>query len=731
MTALQALADQPRWVAWRNESRGDRLAKVPFAPGGGRARANDPATWGTRADAEAMATTIINGHGGGIGIQLGDLGGDTYLAGIDLDHCLHEDGTIAAWAKPILDSVESYAEKSPSGSGIKLFFYAASEDVRAFLDHIGAPPQQWGVRRDVPGEDARNHGPAIEVYFSHRYFAVTERRWATAPDKLATLDHETLERLVPLIPPTRASQSGGRYTGRPRAAGGDNSRSAIAFRKGIQFCRQHADCTYEDMAAALRADPATGAWCREKGNVYGGRELRRVWQRASANREKSVIDPAAPLDTARLFLAQENSTLRYHRDTFYEWSGSCYPELAESELRARLYAFLEKCSNANGKGIPQPFKPTMVRVANVVDALRAAAHLPAAIEPPAWLDQTSGLAPENLIACRNGILHPPALTLFPQSPAFFTRNALDFDFDPQPPPPLNWLRFLDDLWANDPASIETLQEIFGYCLTPDTRQQKMFLIVGPKRSGKGTIARVLTRLVGIDNTIAPTLAALGLNFGLAPLIDKRVAVISDARLGGRADQHAITERLLSITGEDAITIDRKYREPWTGRLQTRFLILSNELPTLADVSGALANRFIVLVLISSFYGREDLGLIDRLLVELPGILNWSIEGRGRLNARGYFTQPKSALSALQQFEDLGSPIGAYIREECQVGPNYSVETNRLFQDWQAWCDRHGRKHPGSAQTFGRDLHAAVPGLTVRQPRDGAARSRFYQGIGLR
>ena len=61
------------------------------------------------------------------------------------------------------------------------------------------------------------------------------------------------------------------------------------------------------------------------------------------------------------------------------------------------------------------------------------------------------------------------------------------------------------------ASIATLQEIVGYCLTSDTSQQKAFLIVGPLRSGKGTIVRVLEHLVGIDNKVNPTLAELGSN----------------------------------------------------------------------------------------------------------------------------------------------------------------------------------------------------------------------------
>jgi putative DNA primase/helicase len=151
-------------------------------------------------------------------------------------------------------------------------------------------------------------------------------------------------------------------------------------------------------------------------------------------------------------------------------------------------------------------------------------------------------------------------------------------------------------------------------------------LVGPKRSGKGTIGRVLTRLIGKHNCVAPTLAGLGTNFGLAPLIGKRLAIISDARLSGRADQHAIAERLLSITGEDALTIDRKYGSAWTGQLGSRFMILSNELPRLTGVSGALAGRFIMLSLTESFYGREDPGLTDNLLTALPGILNWAIAG---------------------------------------------------------------------------------------------------------
>jgi putative DNA primase/helicase len=55
----------------------------------------------------------------------------------------------------------------------------------------------------------------------------------------------------------------------------------------------------------------------------------------------------------------------------------------------------------------------------------------------------------------------------------------------------------------------------------------------------------------------------------------------------------------------------------------------------------------------------------------------------------------------------------------------------MFETWCAWCKAQGREHPGTAQSFGRDLRAAMPGLKVTQPRDGEERSRFYQGIGLK
>lgn len=730
MTVLDALAGEPRWVAWRNELHGGKPTKVPYAPDSRRGKADDPSTWGIRKAAEARASKIVNGQGGGIGIQLGSLGADMHLGGIDLDSCIAGDGTLAPWAAEIISTVPTYTERSPSGHGLKLFFCIAREDVRPFLGRIGVQPDAWGTRRGIPGQDGRDHGPAIEIYLARRYFAVSEDRWPEAPDELATLDTATLDRLAWLIPTAKSAGARGWN-------GADSSRSAIAFRMGLAMCR--GGRSFEEFCHAVRTDRETAEWYSEKGVANDGRELRRIWQKAERDGQAElplVIDPRAPYDIARsfldvLFVEDGRRTLHRHRGGFFAWNGTAFPEADEEGLKAKLYTFLDQCIAFDANRSKRQVKPNMRMVGNVLDALGAAAQLDSTISAPAWLDQAPDLPAAEIISCANGLLHLPTVTLLPHTPAFFTHNAVDFAFDHGAAEPRHWLQFLHQLWPADQTAIETLQEIFGYCLTAETSQQKMFLIVGPKRSGKGTIARVLTGIVGLANSVAPTLAGLATNFGLAPLIGKRVAIISDARLGGRADQHAIVERLLSITGEDAITIDRKYREAWTGRLQTRFLILSNELPRLADASGALAGRFVVLVLTRSFYGREDRALTARLLTERAAILNWSIAGWRRLAERGYFVTPDPSADAVRELEDLGSPVGAFVRERCVIAPGRTVETTRLFELWCDWCRQQGRDHAGTAQTFGRDLRAVVPGLKVTQPRGDDGRLRLYEGIGLR
>jgi putative DNA primase/helicase len=322
----------------------------------------------------------------------------------------------------------------------------------------------------------------------------------------------------------------------------------------------------------------------------------------------------------------------------------------------------------------------------------------------------------------------------PPTPAYFSPNALEYDFDIGAPPPRQWLEFLGRLFPEDPQSIELIQEFFGYALTQDTRQQKMLLIVGPRRSGKGTIGRVLTELVGRSNTCAPSPSSLASEFGLQALLGKTLAIVGDARLSHRTDLALVTERLLSITGEDWLTVNQKYKAPIVAKLGTRIVICTNELPKLSDASAALASRFMILRLTQSWLGREDPELTDKLLVELPGILLWAIEGWRRLQERGCFVQPGSGRELVEELDGLSSPVRQFVRDRCVLDPSSRIIISDLYAAWCAWCSENGRRECGTTQSFGRDILAAVPG--IRRIRLGAGlypdgpRPWAYVGIAL-
>src|SRR3954469_22020291 len=105
MSPFAAFDLASRWVGWRNEQRGQSITKVPYGLHG-RAKADDPATWVMRAQATATAKRIVNGLGGGIGIQLGDIGDGTSLGGIDLDTCRTTAGMFEFWAEEIIQKFD-------------------------------------------------------------------------------------------------------------------------------------------------------------------------------------------------------------------------------------------------------------------------------------------------------------------------------------------------------------------------------------------------------------------------------------------------------------------------------------------------------------------------------------------------------------------------------------------------------------------------------------------------
>lgn len=143
----ETLKNRPVWVLWKIEERDGKPTKVPWSPKyKGRAKADDPTTWGTFSEAVARFKTDPLFYEG-VGVEISK---DDRLIFIDIDHCINEDGELDARATDILDvMVGQYVEVSVSGSGIHILT-------------LGEIPRNF-----------KNTKTGIEMYAEKRFCALT------------------------------------------------------------------------------------------------------------------------------------------------------------------------------------------------------------------------------------------------------------------------------------------------------------------------------------------------------------------------------------------------------------------------------------------------------------------------------------------------------------------------------------------------------------------------------
>jgi putative DNA primase/helicase len=440
-----------------------------------------------------------------------------------------------------------------------------------------------------------------------------------------------------------------------------------------------------------------------------------------------------PYEMGRMFLLYRYShgglvTLIYWRGDLLRWTGTHYAEMNPEVLKSQLWDFLSKINSGQ-------FKPHDSDINGVVAAIKGRVIIDDEKDVGAWLGE--GAAPwgeEEVIVCRNGVVRLADGELWAHSPQLLVLNAIDTDYEPAAVA-LRWEQFLAEIWPDEVACRAMLQEWFGLLLTDETKYQKGLMLYGPARSGKGTIGRMIRNLLGARNFCAPNLTQLGKDFGLEPLIGKKVAVIGDARTDHRSNHSVITERLLSTIGEDPQDINRKNRKFWSGILRTRVQINSNELPDLKDDTGVVATRFIILQIRVSYLGREDFNLEKKLVPELSGILNWAIAGYQRLReADGFTIVGDSSLN--DELAAIGSTVHAFVEDRGEVDKSRDINCTKLFKAYDEWCKANGipvnrrldNKH------FGIQLRSAYPGCIYRNRLSAKAdpdRPWHYFGIGLR
>lgn len=537
---------------------------------------------------------------------------------------------------------------------------------------------------------------------------------APAPDVLkhldstAALEHD--ERLAAAF--AWVEENALRLVGTVRALARARLKSELLFPMP-EFDRMVKDA---ERAAAAAEDAKLEAQRRAE------HELRRAELSA-----RGVVMPAPnePLAVARALAARRPQTdgilhETWWRGDFYQHTGAHWQITKPAVLRRQLYIDTEHAVYDAGedRGMVS-WKPDASKINSVLDAMATVV-----------LQRDEREEPVPVVACTNGVVDPATGALYPHHPGRFNLASLPFPYDPYAVAP-TWTTFLEQVLPSDPGAQAFLQEWCGYLVSGRTDQQKIANLYGKKRSGKGTIGRVLRALIGEDATASPSLAFLARNFGGASLIGSTSALLTDVNWAIRDITEAV-ELIKKISGEDGVDLDRKGLPVWKGKLGVRFTIVGNDVPKFPDPSGALLGRMIHLHFRQSFYGREDIALTQRLMAELPGILNWSLAGLARLSAQGRFTVPESSISAAGEIRRATGTVAAFLDDraiEADAGtvPAMPLDLNDVYAAYRQWAlHDEGVEHPLSKDWFARDLRSA--GIDVQRKMVGGKRSQFVFGL---
>lgn len=476
--------------------------------------------------------------------------------------------------------------------------------------------------------------------------------------------------------------------------------------------------------------PATFAWGIDRAATKTHDEARAELK----NHQHLWPSPDAPRDVAVRVVAEAKREGRpwcYWNGMWFVWGGKHYETATPDSLRDWLYGLLGDAQYQGANGALR-WKPNPRKLNEVIDAARGLVRLPEGVGASGWIDGRK----EQVIPCANGLLRVTDRMLLEHTPEHFSIMSLPYSYDATAVCP-RWMQFLGEVFGEDVESVALLQQWFGYVLSGRSDLQKMVMWLGPMRGGKGTVARLLKRLVGERAYAGVNVADLRNGFALQPLIDKSLVVFPDERQVGAPDGKKLVQFVLQATGEDDVTVSRKYKDAWSGRLPMRLMYFGKELPVLPDSSGAVQNRILTIETVASFAGREDRGLDGDLAAELPGILNWALDGLETLQECGEFVQPESGRAAAQDVDDFSNHVRRYLMSgRCRFADDARTECTQLWHDFEAWCLRNGIESNANAVWFGRQLRPAVrnlaPGIKFERKRNEAELDRpyYYTGIAL-
>lgn len=339
-------------------------------------------------------------------------------------------------------------------------------------------------------------------------------------------------------------------------------------------------------------------------------------------------------------------------------------------------------------------------------------------------------ADPDLLNCRNGVLnlHTRQLTSHDSKQRF--TYCVPVDYDPQADT-APWACFILDALGGDAAAAAFMQRCAGYSLTGHSREEKMFYLYGPPRSGKGTFTETLLELLPHPLATEVDFSSFtaqrdndSQNFDLADLKPARVVFASESN----RYQSLNPAKIKSLTGGNLVRCAFKHKDMFTYRPQFKVWLVSNHQVTADADDDALWGRVLVFTFPISHLGAEDMTLKARMKAPatLRGVLAWAVEGAIAWRNDGRLEAPETIQTATREHRDAQDFTAQWVTDCCTLDPQVWSSSKMLTTSYQDWCERNGTK-PVRANDLVDSLVKRFGCVAKRQAGTGA---RGYQGIRL-
>ncbi len=311
-----------------------------------------------------------------------------------------------------------------------------------------------------------------------------------------------------------------------------------------------------------------------------------------------------------------------------------------------------------------------------------------------------------LLSCKNGIVDLTTGLLRDGMPEDRITMSTRIVYDPQADCP-RWKQFISEIFKDNAELIHYVQKSLGYTLIGSIREQVIYFGQGPGANGKSVFFSTIRSVLGEYSYSAPATlfqrdTRNAMSNDVAALEFKRLLMSSEILSATKINE----QRLKKLSGGDTETARFLHHEYFEFDPVCKIWLFVNHLPQVDDDSYAFWRRVRLIPFYRKFEGKDrDEALTEKLKAELPGILNWMIEGCLLWQQEGLNPTPDVVIAATQEYQEENDVLSEFIFEVCVEADNTEIQASSLYYAYTVWAENKHLKGKDviSKKEFGRSM----------------------------